>query len=393
MKYKILAILLCLSMLVSAGGTAYCLASVDVTNHFETGIVDIELKEYQNVDGTETAYSDHQMVMPGSRISKIPRIKNDGVDCYVRTKIGFRGDIDLTREDLFGITQDWVLADDGYLYYKNILKTGDTVDVFQGLTIPTDLSDDCQGDMFYVDINADAIQSKNFTPKFNTSSPWGSVEILKCEKGQYDVSSFKKSDDQSFKIEYRGSSKQLLKNKDDFFMNFPYLMPGDRYDDEIVIDNNSAENIKLYFRNEAKDNSELLDKISLKITTVIDGKTATFFDGTLRAAKLSTNELLGTIPAGKKGTFKFEISVPGELNNAYTILDSYVKWIFSTEPIKGAASKDPNNPKMGDSMQIYLWLTMLTGSTVGLMIVIPAYKRDVQKNKIRVNYERKEGRQ
>ena len=40
--------------------------------------------------------------MPGDDISKIPRITNDGNDCYVRAKLEFSGtDVDLEKE-LYG---------------------------------------------------------------------------------------------------------------------------------------------------------------------------------------------------------------------------------------------------------------------------------------------------
>ena len=100
----------------------YAKKYVDVKNHFETGIVDIGISEYQNINGIEEPWEDHQVVLPGDRISKIPRIKNYGTDCYVRVKITFRETKELTEDSLLGMNDQWMKADDGWYYYKEILK-------------------------------------------------------------------------------------------------------------------------------------------------------------------------------------------------------------------------------------------------------------------------------
>ena len=341
-KRKLIVILLCLSMLVCGSGLIYGMATTSVINEFETGIVDIGLNEYQIVDGKEEDWSDGPLIMPGDTVSKIPRIDNDGNDCYVRVKITFRDTDVLNETDLFGIDSKWVKADDGYWYYTDILPHGETVDVFAGLFIPTDFPQDCSGDVFYIDIDADAIQSKNFEPDFESANPWGNIEILECEKeGQYDISTFKPSDDRAFEIVYLGDVDKLVKNEDDFFVNFPYLMPGDTYSDSVVLENDSDDDITMYFHTEAIDDSELLEKIQLKITTVIDGKTVVVYEGPLQAEDLQSDIALGVIPAGDSGEFKFEINVPAELNNKYTIMSSEVKWVFYTELPDGT---DPTEP-------------------------------------------------
>lgn len=371
-------------MLVSPTGQAYAKTSVDVTNNFETGIVDIGIKEYQITDGKEELWKDNPIVLPGDKVSKIPRVYNYGADCYVRVKIAFRETEEITEEHLFGISDKWLKADDGYYYYTEILKSGKDVDVFQGLRIPEEISEEMSGKSFYLDISLDAIQSKNFTPDFKSASPWGSIEIMKCEKeGQYDISTFKKSDNQSFKIEYRGDTGKLVKNKDDFFMNFPYLMPGDKYSDRIEIENSDKrKDVKLYFRSEAKDDSELLDKIMLRITTDINGEQKEVYYGSLRAAQLSEDILLGVIKKNSKGVFYFEIEVPAELNNKYTILDSYVKWIFSTEPIKENKQDAIINPitgkpvQTGDTGMPLAYASLMAASTVILMTIYKKRRAD-----------------
>lgn len=331
---KYLAIIAGICLMLLFGGTIYAMTSVEVTNHFETGIVDISLTEYQKNNGTEELWKDNPTILPGDQISKIPRIYNNGNDCYVRAKLTFRDMEEIGEQNLYGIDETWVKADDGYYYYTNILPHGESVDIFEGIKIPTDFSQENEEKIFYIDIDVDAIQSKNFTPQYDMSAPWGSVEILKCEKeGQYDISTFRQSDTKSFEIKYEGDSKKLIKNSEDFFGNIPYLMPGDKYSDSVEFVNTGNEAIALYFRSEAADDSELLEKILLKITTNIAGEQRVVYSGNLKATELSKDSILGIIPENAEGYFDFEIEMPETLNNKYSIQSSYIKWIFSAEDV------------------------------------------------------------
>ena len=356
-KRKHFIIMIGLSIVLFCTGTIYAMTQTEVTNYFETGIVDIELSEYQLNGDTEEPYTDKEVVVPNQKISKIPRIQNDGVDCYIRAKITFRETDEVNDECLFGMDEKWVKADDGFYYYTEIVPHGSSVDLFDGLIIPEDFSKKYE-EAFYIDIDTDAIQSKNFTPNFDSANPWGSVEILECEKeGMYDVSTFKASDSKSFEIKYLGDSGQLIKNEEDFFVNFPYLMPGDVYSDSVELVNDSEDMIKLYFRSEALDDSALLDNILLTITTEIGGKEEVVYSGSLRAAELCENIILGRIPKGDTGYFHFTIEVPAELNNEYTILDSYVTWIFSTELIEDSDII----PETGDTTNFWGFYLSLAG--------------------------------
>lgn len=385
-KKKHLIVMFGLSLMLFCGGIVYGMTSVGVANYFQTGMIDINLTEYQKNGSKEEPWVNDPEVLPGSKVSKIPRIHNDGSDCYVRAKLAFRENDELSEKNLFGIGDDWLKSDDGYYYYTKVLPHGEDVDIFQGLKIPGDFSQENEGTKFYIDIQVDAIQSKNFTPQFDKAAPWGDIEILECKKeGLYDVNTFKPSDTQTFRIAYEGDSKKLLKNSNDFFANLPALMPGDQYSDSVEIVNNGSEEIKLYFRSEAFDASELPDKILLKITTTIDGKKKVFYSGNLRAQQLSEDVILGILPKDSKGTFDFEIEVPSELNNEYSVLNSYVKWIFSTEPIKEegvsttTANRYTGKVRTGDSANAGFYICLL-GISLGVISIV-GFKRLKRRDK------------
>lgn len=350
--------MLCLSLIFClSGGLVYAMPETSVDNHFETGIVDIELDEYQlDEEGKEEPYTDKQNILPGATISKIPRIHNEGNDCYVRAKVTFIDTTEVDESDLYGIGEDWVRGEDGYYYNKEILYTGHDTDLFQGVHIPEDMDQETtEGTMFQIRIDVDAIQSKNFTPDYEKESPWGDVEIIDCKKeGMYDVTTFKQGDNQGLSVEYQGDTNTLMSNPDDFFTNFPYLMPGDTYSDTAVFYNDSDRDIKLYFRNEVVDDSKILEKIELTIDSVVGDTSKQVYHGPLKAETITDNQLLGTLPSGQTGTFDFTIHVPAELNNDYSILSSYVRWIFSTEPIV-----ESNHVQTGDNN--WLGIALIVG--------------------------------
>lgn len=155
----------------------YAQQSVSVSNHFEKSVVDIEIKEYQNVNGREVAWEDNPTVLPGDYLSKIPRIYNHGADCYVRVKITFLEPGLFSEEHLLGMSDQWIKADDGCYYYKEVLKSGKTTDVFSGLEIQSDLPEELSEKTFHIKIDAEAVQSKNFTPDFTSDDPWEKAEI------------------------------------------------------------------------------------------------------------------------------------------------------------------------------------------------------------------------
>ncbi len=351
------------ALLLLLGGYLYALPTASVTNPFSTGIVDISLTEYQlnEETGEEEAWEDNPLIVPGLYVSKIPRISCLGNACYVRARVSFAGTTELSVEDLEGISADWVLAADGYYYYTGILETGESVDLFSGIRIPEDFSQTEEGYTFSLTVDADAIQSQNFSPDFTAANPWGAVTILECQKdSQGVVSAVEQVDSCSLLVEYQGEANVLIANPEDFFVNFPVLLPGDTYSDTAVLHNDSDEAIRLYFYSQALDTAtDLLDQICLSIQVEQDGEQILVYDGSLRGEAISETQLLTTIPAGESADFVFTIYVPAELDNVYTVLNSEVSWIFSTEPIAESKITAVSGGKTGDYRRLSLLLLVL----------------------------------
>ena len=119
----------------------------------------VHIEEYRlTEDGQEVPWEDQPVILPGSRISKIPRIVNDGPKTRIRVRITFRGteQAEKLEKGIFGMSADWKKARDGFYYYRKPLKRNESVDLFQGLQIPADFSQKEAGRTIYMDITVQA---------------------------------------------------------------------------------------------------------------------------------------------------------------------------------------------------------------------------------------------
>lgn len=324
-KKRVLFAACLLTVLLFGILTIQAMTETRVTNPVHTGVVDIDLSEYQvNEKGEEELWQDNPTVLPGMTISKIPRISNLGYDCYVRAKMDF--DIEGMDQSYQELGEGWFLGEDGYYYCKKILHHGDSTDIFQSIKIPEDFPQELEETQFHLDIKADAIQSKNFTPDFESKQPWGTVEIQDCqETGPYKINTVTKKD--ALQVVYQGESKKLFADPDNFFVNFSDVMPGDTYQDQAMIKNDSKQKIKLYFAQETNPDSELLKRI--KLTIKLDEQE--LFQGTM--AEAIERKEIAELTSGEEKQLSYTVDVPKELDNDYTLEDEEIVWIFSTEEV------------------------------------------------------------
>lgn len=187
-----------LAVLGVSGIIAYFTDTVSVTNNAKMGIVDIDLKEYMiDEEGKKVQWKDKTNIVPGEVISKIPEINcvDGAVDCYIRAKVEIscrdenlqNSSQMLTLENLNVNEENWYYCQtDGYFYYKTILTDkSEPVELFSEVTIPTSLNNAWSLEEFSIDVTAEAIQSKNFTPNFaeDASEPWPGItqqDIQEC---------------------------------------------------------------------------------------------------------------------------------------------------------------------------------------------------------------------
>ena len=295
----ILAGILTAAMCVSAYGKFS--DSVTVTNHISTGDINISMKELEKKNGKEILYQNQKMVLPGDRISKIPRITNRSEPCWVRVKITYADNL----ENRKGLKESAILN----------LRHG---------------TEPYQEKKLGITIVADAIQAANFSPDFNAMSPWGNQEILRCI---HDTNGrvVKRKSQVKLRVVFERDAHKLIAAPEDFFAGFSAAMPGDVLEDSVKIKNATENTAEIFFRTSAECKSvkdqEFLKKLKLVIS--MDGKK--LYSGDLLAVSLNKAVSLGIFQPGKSGEMKFQITVPSELNNDFALRNGDVKWIFSVE--------------------------------------------------------------
>lgn len=334
MKKRFMAFLVAGTVITGACGTyAAYVDTVKVNNKISTGIVDVNLDEFQReANGKLVAYENDKVVLPGDKVSKVPRITNQGEPCYIRAELTFDGEPELlttlSDKNISGISEDWVKIGD-YYYYTKVLGKKEQVDIFDTFLIPASWTESYSDKNINLVVRTEAIQSANFTPDFSAMSPWGNQTIELAVKEQNgDIEETQKN--VKLSVEFNGKAHKLIAAPSDFFSNFPVAMPGDTFTDSVNLSNTTDKEAELFFCALSNDKDpkqiDLLKNMGLEIS--YGGNV--LYDGTLQAEDLSKEYIsLGKYKPGDTGKLDFKITVPKKLNNAYALRNADVQWVFT----------------------------------------------------------------
>lgn len=174
MKRRLLAgavITLCLS-LSTYGTLAYFTADDTAHNVIVSGKIDIELQEWADEKKTIPFPEDGiSNVMPGTDVTKIVEVKNTGYnDAFIRVKVdkeiilpeNVEGEPDSSMMKIDFDETYWMLGDDGYYYYKEILQPNVvTKPLFASVSFDSAMGNIYQNSTAKVDVNAYAVQVAN----------------------------------------------------------------------------------------------------------------------------------------------------------------------------------------------------------------------------------------
>ena len=165
------AVVLILALL-AAGTFAYFTKDARATNVITTGTIDITLNdEIRGGEKTGTGWK-LEGVMPGQAVEEKVSITNNGsAEAWLRVKLAVRVTVDgeempLTFGDGQSVLQfetgDGWLAQDGYYYYRNATKSGDTTEqLFSSLQLNPLLPNAYQGCIVTVDAPATDVHVHN----------------------------------------------------------------------------------------------------------------------------------------------------------------------------------------------------------------------------------------
>lgn len=379
-KIAIAAGILVTAVSTISGSYAYYQDSVTVTNHISTGDVNIGIQEYEKDGDTEKVYAGPKegIVLPSQTISKIPRITNYAETCYIRVKTTYSGeasdsvsnvDTEKPEEDSKTDADPNETPEATEETAQETTENAETEvtpapeepekpeitpeptetpsvdqdkETFQNVTIPAAWTSKAQDRVLGLTVTAEAVQAANFTPDFNSESPWGDTEIEQCVHETDNSITEVTKQYTAMSVTYEGAARKLVAAPEDFFRNLQTAMPGDTISDSFQLSNTTATSAEFFFHTETPGNltDEELDLLKqFKLTITQNGKT--LYNGDLQAASLNQEISLGTLETGKNSRVQFTLQLPAELKNAYAKRESMVNWIFR---VQGAEEPGKNEP-------------------------------------------------
>lgn len=369
---------------------------LDVVNTVSVGDINISMMEYAKKGAGEVKYQAPTYVIPGQQISKIPRITNEALPCWIRARITYGGSDDrlenLGDDYILGISEDWVKRGE-YFYYTRILKKKESVDLFQSICLPETWTEDHEMQEIKIDVQADAVQAANFTPDFSAMSPWGNQEIQQCIHEQNGTLTCQKGAEK-LSVEFSGKAHQLIAVPDDFFVNLQTAMPGDVLHDSVTVSNTTDKKTEIFFWTGTEGRTEQQMQMLKEIEFEISEGEKKLYTGSLDTQTLETPQSLGEFDPGQEEQLNFMLKIPTDWDNSRALKKTDVTWTFATKEKNqeteqedmqtensadaktGAAGR--NNVKTGDISPLRLLWAALIGS--GLAVLITGMIKGVHKH-------------
>lgn len=338
----------CLSTIVMSCSPVFADDSeeVEIGNKAKTGNVDLHIEEY---------VGESEKLMPTQVVVYTTDAVNDGNEAWFRAKVEIVSGSDRLEvsDEMVAVNPEWTKIGD-YYYLKEPVATGDSKRVTETVTIPN-LENISMHTGFDVIVTVDAIQRANFEPDFSSSDPWHGTKV---EKSVHTGAGSTKTRDKKFSVVYEGKALGLVASSENFFENWPSLMPGDTKTGTLVLKNSGKKTVEIFFENELKDKNPILDKVNLKITM----GDKVIYNGPISGLIKKTS--LGKLKIGESEELKYEVSLPAELGNEYTLQDIEATWIFSVEEIDKAKGGD--DVKTGDTTPVGAWVAGIAVSALAL---------------------------
>ena len=372
--------ILCLLALLGLTGI-YALPKVYVLYQANTGKVDICLKEYMLEEGKEVPWKNGKDVLPGGFVSKIPRIRNDGAECYVRATVSFSSQKEsekpLSLENLEGISSDWV-RDGDYFYYKHTVKPGEKVELFQGIRIPWEWKTPDEDNVWKACIRAEAVQAEYFSPDFTGEDPWGmkvyTFPIQYAPEGDIqeqtadteEVELLLAEQVQGFAVEQEGCMKTL-----------EAFVPGKSQTGSIRLKNTTEKEREVFFRAETQEQSVLLEKMELKVELLEKEENRILYQGSAVACTPKELQSLGKLAPQEEKQLRFTFSLAKDADNTYALQKGKIKFWFTTG--EEETGKIATAVSTGDPQKPIGYLVTAVGAAIVLLFMLLGRKRPVRK--------------
>ncbi len=343
-RKKLIPILIILTALLGVFGYGAVKNSTEIRSFLETGGVKIGIQTLEIQNGCAAKLPAEVKVDCEKPISYVPRITNYGAACYLRVRLLAKvGEHELELLDYLQNTEVGWVRKGAYLYYREPVSGGESVDVCRAFQMP-ETWDFYQDKSLQIQTEADALQAKNFSPDFTSETPWGNLVVTasRIEAGNR-LETVECADDDLQKTEGNpyavaaDRQKGLVLEEGEFFSHV-MLLPGDSRTESLKLSNRETEKIQILMRAEW-EKSSFLDKMQLKIDNG-DG----FYDGVLTGAQMRDYRVLASLNPGETKTVDVTISFPESADNRYQQNSDDIRWCFAVKH-----ENDSGAPVTGDA--------------------------------------------
>ena len=279
--------------------------------------------------------------------------------------------------------------EDGYFYYKGVLKPGETTaePLFQEFTI-----DALATGPEYAGMTADIwVKMECVQAAFGGPSIWDKsladlgITYTEPEKEQMVT-----------KVEFQNPANGFVftptdeagytVSVQDLFYNFKNLLPGETVSQTITVTNRYSQETEIFLRAEdigqslSPEQAELVDKLLREYASIVvtDDTGRVLYDGPIwgnldgagsNPGTMKNDISLGKFAVGQTKNLNVQLQIDPEMGNEYQELWGLVRWVWSAQGDEITETPaDP--PKTGDTSNIALFGSIAGVSAASLIIML-----------------------